>query len=196
MRETFQWVSFNRRFAWFLSIFFSVLENCYLDNELISCPDDRLCIFRFEQNSLQQGCTSNTSLMGLQIETTIDIQTLQEELLIIFICNYDRCNSEQNFQQIKFFIEQYSHLTVIRRTVNKTRLIEITTFTNTNTDSTHFQQTTTTTIITTTTTNNSSKSSVYRCYLIINIVGILCFILYFKYCLLSVTSKSVLFIFE
>ena len=182
MRETFQWVSFNRPFACFLSIFFFVLENCYSDNELISCPDDRLCIFRFEQNSLEQGCTSNTNPMGLQIETTIDIQTLQEELLIIFICNYDRCNSEQNFQQIKSFIEQYSHLTVIRRTVNKTRPIEITTFTNTNTDSTHFQQTTTTTTIITTmttTTNNSRKSLIHRSYLIINIVAILFFILYF-----------------
>ena len=163
------------------------------------------CIFHLKQNSLEQGCTFNTSLMGLQIETTIDIQTLQEELLIIFICNYQQCNSEQNFRQIKSFVEQYSHLTAIRQAVNTSRMIQTTTSTNTNTTtSTHFQQTTTTTTITTTTTtittttatttttttitttittttttNNSRKSLIHRSYLIINIVGILFFILYF-----------------
>ena len=188
-------------------MFFLFLEKCHFNNQTRTCPDDHLCGFRLEQNSLQQGCTSHTNLMGLQILTTIDIQTLQEELLITFVCNYQQCNSEQNFQQIKSFIEQYSHLTAIRQAVNTSRMIQTTTSTNTNTTtSTHFQQTTTTkttttttittttaitttttattttittTITMTTTTNNSSKCSVYQCYLIINSVAILFFILYF-----------------
>ena len=80
-------------------------------------------------NGLIQSCERDISL-GIHIFTRIDMKTSKDSQMIQFVCNYELCNSNETFIELKSLVDQYFDWTPMRQALFKNRSIQTTQQTN------------------------------------------------------------------
>lgn len=109
-----------------------ILEFCYdsYSDEGFSdgCSLDNLCTVVWQFNQLFQSCQDHLGL-GIHIITQMSLYTSQQDQSIAFVCNYDRCNSNETFQNLTSIIQLYYDITPTRHILQDNQ-----TFTTTQTD--------------------------------------------------------------
>lgn len=64
-------------------------------------------------------------LIGIHIFTRINMKTFENSQMIQFVCNYELCNSNETFIELKSLIDQYFDLTPMCQALFKNRSIQI-----------------------------------------------------------------------
>lgn len=94
-------------------------KDCYdseFENFTNGCLPWDVCTISLIDNELKQGCLGSLPL-GILIQTQVNLSNFQESQSISFGCDFNQCNSEENFHELKSLIDRYYDLTSFRNTL-------------------------------------------------------------------------------
>ncbi len=103
-----------------------------------SCLSDQRCAAIWSYEGLQRGCAKATSSQ-LVIITNINVVTREGMQTIIFLCNYDECNSDSVVLKGQAYIDQYYDISPLYKALGYNESMKVTKVTSTTISSTYSQ---------------------------------------------------------